>query len=194
MQYISSADGTRENAVMSKQRELSTTQLQSITEELRINGAGHSEPFSGYPDLSGLSIRDQMIMLAAVHGYSQNEIAEVFHLGQSAVSKIIKRIDPAGVFCLGEEAKKAFISQRAWGLTLEVLTAITPEKMFECSVPQATRAIKTLAEIAATADREVARPSGFKKVNKVIVEFIDPLAETQGANIEVDSVVRDVKH
>ena len=130
---------------------------------------------SAVPDLSNLADRDQMIMALLSHGFSQGQIAKVAGISQGTVSKMVTRVDPAGFFSLGDEAKKAVIASRARSMTVEALSLITYEEMAKCTPAQQMKMAKTAAEIAAIQERKDTKNFGDKKITKLTVKFVDEI-------------------
>ena len=158
---------------MAGKKQIDAAELLDVSEEyLMQDDAGLN---SAVPDLSNLADRDQMIMALLSHGFSQGQVAEAFCLTQGAVSKIVKRIDPAGFFSLGDEAKKAFIASRARSMTVEALSLLSMESMRECTPVQIAKIAKTTAEISAIQERKDTNNFGDKKITKLIVEFVDEI-------------------
>jgi len=64
-----------------------------------------------FPSLIGESPKNQMILCATACGYSQNFIAKMFDVSQPYINKVLKKVDPNGMFKISPKARKAFITR-----------------------------------------------------------------------------------
>jgi len=100
------------------------------------------------PSLKNESMRNQAVLAMSACGYPQKDIADAFDITQQSVWELIHRIDPNGVFRLGKDAKKAFVSKLAEGKAMVALSSITKQNMDESSAVEKMRIAKIGFEIS----------------------------------------------
>ncbi len=137
-----------------------------------------------YPEFANLDGRDQLVMIGVSLGYSYRFLADAMRTNITAISRVVNRVDPTRRYREDEVAKKVFIAGRARSKAMEMITAITPQKISEASMSTLVKGAKGLMEVAAITERKT-NALGDGKVKKVTVEFFDPVAEMETADVEV---------
>ena len=145
-----------------------------ISEEVLTDDA-----LMAFPDLSGLSERDLIVMMAVAHGFSYREINRATKITLGTISNIVRRCDPCGRYRLDDEGMKAFISKRARAKTAEIMGTLEMDEVRECSPVQKVKMMKTLSEVSAIQDRKESSGFGGKNIKSVTVEFVDEIDEAR---------------
>ena len=127
-----------------------------------------AEDLVNYPKIKGESPRDQGIMCAYACGYGQRYIAKMFGIGQPAVCKIIKRIDPDHTFRVTADAKKAFITRIAESRAVEALSMITYEDLQESSATEKARVADTMLKITQSLNQSKHKELGASMLDSLI--------------------------
>jgi len=116
--------------------------LAEVTGVFMAGDALSADEIERLPALRDESPRDQGIMAMVSCGFPQTDVAEAFDVSQQFVSKTVKRIDPAGVFRLTNQAKRAFISKLAEGKGLSALASISLADIRQCTPVEKMRIAK----------------------------------------------------
>jgi len=177
-------------------KETKAMQLKDVKENVFSEDLESVQVLDKFPELRRLKPRDQLIMTSLALGHSVRYTAEAMGVSKSLVSKVSIRVDPSKRFLLDEDARKAFIGQSARTVAMEAISAVTPEKLNDCSAPAAAKVAKTMMETAAIADRKELN-LGDGKVKKVVIEFHDPVMDVKEAEeaeeITDAELVEDIK-
>ena len=89
------------------------------------------EDMSGFPQLQNEKPRNQAIMACIAAGMSQCHVAQAFGVSQPAISVIVKRIDPNGMFKLDPKRKRAIMTQLAEGRAMSAITSISWDDLMD---------------------------------------------------------------
>ena len=129
------------------------------------------EELGGFPALMEESPKNQGIMCMQACGYSQRFIAKTFGMTQPAVSQIVNRIDPAGLFRISTKAKNALITQLAKNISNEALASITYEDMMEHTALERVRMADMAVNISQKLNQSKHRDFGGSRLDALLAEM-----------------------
>ena len=142
-----------------------------------------AEEVAQFPSLIGESPKNQMILCATACGYSQNFIAKMFDVSQPYINKVLKKVDPNGMFRISPKARKAFITRLAETRGMEALSSITPEKIEESSAKDLMKIAKDYVAISRDLNQSKHKEIGKSRLDNIL-QAIEHDVEVSGPAYE----------
>ena len=142
----------------------------------------HTDPLSEeerqkFPPMKCNSARDEVIMCCIVAGLSQYKIAESFGIAQPTVWKIIKRLDPSGMYKRDKNAKKAMLAGMALQSAAGMQNFITEEKLEDSSAKDLVGMTKQYVDIANNLSESKHKTVGAGRMDAMLEEMEEASVE-----------------
>jgi len=175
---VISVDG-HEVACVGDQVEFRKGELRAVATGQLTDEVMTPEALAKFPDLTGLSDKEMLVMMAVAHGMSYRAIKETTKIPLGTISNIVNRIDPCGRYRLDDDAMKAFVAKRARAKVAETLAVMDIKEIKKSTPIQQVKIAKGLSEISVLQERKDLGSLGGKGVKKVTVEFVDEIDEAK---------------
>ena len=161
----------RENNPVPENEESGRPAEERLSEAVGITLSGDAlgaEDLEALPSLTGANMCGQGMLAMSAVGYSQGDIAEAYGVTQQAVSKLVKKLDPNGMFRLNPSAKRAFVSKLAEGKALAAIGSISLSDINESTAVEKARIAKTLTDLSQSLNQTKHKEIGGSKLDTLL--------------------------